>query len=118
MSIIEIDQAAEDKKFLQKYEEPLSDEEVMRARKLNMELSIWTLAHQNLDFHTRSMFMYTRAQGKIGSAVLVLMNEFIRPGSNIPPTEPPKWLEWAGYWQRGFDTMKNERVEPTPTTTE
>lgn len=69
----------------------------------------WVLSPNNLTMHARAMFMYQCAQGHIGSALTVLMNEFGRPDSTIAPSEPPIWIEWAMYWQRGFDPARRNR---------
>lgn len=66
----------------------------------------WVLAPGNLSMHTRAMFMYDCAQGHIGAALTILLNEFGRPDSTIAPSEPPIWIEWAMYWQRGYDPTR------------
>lgn len=91
----------------------LCDADYDRACQYHDYVLHWVLAPGNLSMHARAMFMYNCAQGHIGPALSVLMTEFGRPDSTIEPSEPPIWIEWANYWQRGFDPA-HARVLPKP----
>jgi hypothetical protein len=89
----------------QLYDDVLSVEDYEKALALHTYVLRWVLAPENLDTHSRTMFMYACAHGKIGSAVTILMGEFGRADSTISPSEPSIWIEWSNYWQRGFDPI-------------
>ena len=91
------------------YDEVLSDVEFERARELHAYVLDWVLSPHNVSQHARVMFMYTCAQGKIGEAISILMSEFGDTNSTISPVEPRIWVEWANYWQRGFDPANQQR---------
>lgn len=95
------------------YDEVLSSADQEKAYDLHMYVLNWVLSPNNLSQHGRAMFMYTCAHGEIGKALSVLMNEFSHPDSEILPTEPPLWIEWANYWQRGFDPNIRPHLEPS-----
>ncbi len=84
------------------FAEVLCDEDAVRANELHAYIIDWAMHPDNLPMHNRAMFLHACAKGDIGSAFQVLMHQFSDTKSVIAPSEPVLWVEWAGYWQRGF----------------
>jgi hypothetical protein len=95
------------------YDEVLGESDYERAYDLHSYIVHWVFTPGHLSSHNRAMFVHMSVNNKIGSALTLLMDEFSRPGSKIAPTEPPLWIEWANYWQRGFDPSGPRHPEPS-----
>lgn len=92
----------------------LSIADYEKALDVHTRVLRWVLSPDNLDTHARAMFMHAHAYGKIREALSILMAEFVRIDRDIPASEPQLWTEWATYWQRGFDPIGTNQLQPSP----